>query len=334
MVENDSTSDRLHRMLIAELASAGCFRPATLRCAAYGTFIVACYAAGYAALLTDPHLAVRVLAIAAIAFISVHAGFVAHEAGHGAITRDRRAADLVGQIFHTLLAGLSYSYFQHIHRLHHPHCNDRGRDPDMQSEFVSMYRESALSKTGLGRLISRHQAGLVWVLIGLQGLTLKIDGLRYLLRNLHSTRMDQLFVLLHLALWYVPPVLVLGLQDAVLNYSLMTMLIGFYVGTIFVVNHVGTQVIESDEPISFFRQELSVTRNLGASRLHDFVFGGVNNHIEHHLFPSMPTARLRSARRITREFCRRHGIPYREMSWLEAAREVTRHFKAMSAFVS
>jgi hypothetical protein len=47
----------------------------------------------------------------------------------------------------------------------------------------------------------------------------------------------------------------------------------------------------------------------------------------------MPTARLRRARRITREFCRRHGIAYREMSWVEAAREVTRHFKAMSAFV-
>jgi hypothetical protein len=48
----------------------------------------------------------------------------------------------------------------------------------------------------------------------------------------------------------------------------------------------------------------------------------------------MPTARLRTARRITREFCCRHAIPYREMSWLEAAREVTRHFRAMSAFVS
>jgi fatty acid desaturase len=333
MTANDSTSDRLHRMLIAELASAGCFRPATLRCAAYGTFIVACYAAGYAALLTEPHLAVRALAIAAVAFISVHAGFLAHEAGHGAITRDRRIADLVGQVFHTLLTGLSYSYFQHIHRLHHPHCNDRGRDPDMQSEFVSMYRESALSKTGLGKLISRHQAFLVWVLIGLQGLTLKIDGLRYVLRNPRDSRMDQLFLLLHVALWCAP-VLLLGLQGAVLNYSLMTMLIGFYVGTIFVVNHVGTQVIEPDEPISFFRQELSVTRNLGASRLHDFVFGGVNNHIEHHLFPSMPTARLRRARRITREFCRRHAIPYREMSWLDAAREVTRHFKVISAFVS
>jgi len=62
-------------------------------------------------------------------------------------------------------------------------------------------------------------------------------------------------------------------------------------------------------------------------------FGGINNHIEHHLFPSVPTARLRTARTITRAFCRRHGVPYREMSWRAAAREVTQHFRAMSAFV-
>lgn len=325
--------ERLHRMLIAELSAAGCFCPATARTVVYGAFILACYAAGYATLLTGPCLAVRALAIVTLAFISVHAGFVAHEAGHGAITRDRRVAALVGQLFDTLLAGLSYSYFRHIHCLHHPHCNDRGSDPDMQSEFVSMYRQSALSKTGFGRLISRHQAVLIWILIGLQGFTLKIDGLLFLRRNPRGTGLDRFFGLLHLALWFVPPVLALGFQDALLNYALVNVLIGFYIGTIFVVNHVGTRVIEPDESISFFLHEISVTRNLGASRLHDFIFGGVNNHIEHHLFPSMPTARLRSARRITREFCRRHGIAYREMSWLAAAREVTRHFKAMSAFV-
>ena len=325
--------ERLHRLLIAELSSAGCFRPATLRGAAYGAFIVASYAAGYATLLSDPGIGVRALAIALVGFFSVQAGFVAHEAGHGALTRDRRLATLLGHVFHTFLTGLSSSYFRHIHGLHHPHCNDRGRDPDMQSEFVSMYRQSALSKTGLGKLVSRHQAVLIWILIGLQGFTLKLDGLAFVRRNPAGTRADRLFLLLHFAVWFVPPALALGVGDAALNYALITVLIGFYVGSIFVVNHVGTRVVEPDERLSMFEQEISVTRNLGSSRLHDFVFGGVNNHIEHHLFPSMPTARLRRARRITREFCRTHGIAYREMSWFEAAREVTRHVKAMSAFV-
>lgn len=325
--------DELHRQLIAQLSAAGCFRPAPVRCAFYCTLILGCYATAYALLLSMPPAWLRALAIVVLAFVSVHAAFVAHEAGHGAITRERRVAGLIGQVFHTLLTGLSSTYFLHIHRLHHPHCNERARDPDMQSAFIAMYRESALAKGGLGRVISRHQAILIWMLIGLQGFTLKFDGLRFVTRNPRATRLDQLFLVLHFALWLVAPVLALGAMDALLNYALMTVLIGFYVGSIFVVNHIGTRVIEPEESVPFFLQEVSVTRNLGSSRFADFVFGGLNNHIEHHAFPAMPSARLPAARRITREFCRAHGIPYREMSWLEAAREVTRHFKAMSALV-
>jgi fatty acid desaturase len=326
-------SDQLHHLLIRELSNAGCFRPVPLRSAAYGVFILAGYAAAYAALLTDPGLAARALAIAALAFISVQAGFLAHEAVHGALTRNRFVTGFVGQIFNTLLTALCYSYFCHIHRRHHPHCNNRLRDPDMQSEVFSMYAQSALEKRGLGALVSRHQSVLIWILVWLQGFTLKIDSLQFLARNRRATRVDQVMMLLHFALWFVPPVMALGFATALTNYLLMTLLIGPYLGTVFLVNHIGTRVIEPDEAISFFEQELTVTRNLGASRLDDFLFGGLNNHIEHHLFPSMPTAGLRRARVITREFCRRYGLVYREMSWLAAAREVTAHFKAISAFV-
>ena len=325
--------NRLHRLLTAELAAAGCFRPAPARAAAYGVFILSVYAAAYATLLADPGIALRALAIVALAFISVHAGFLAHEAGHGALTRDRRIAAAVGQVFNTLLTALCYSYFSYIHRRHHPHCNDRGRDPDMQSELFSMYVESARAKRGLGRWISRHQATLIWVLVWLQGFTLKIDSLQHLARRPRATRVDQAVVALHFALWFVPPMIALGAADALVNYVLMTLLIGPYLGTIFLVNHIGTRVIEPGEQLSHFEQEIAVTRNVGDTRLHDFLFGGVNNHIEHHLFPAMPSARLRAARDITRAFCRRHGVDYREMSWLAAAREVTRHFRAMSAFV-
>ncbi len=58
----------------------------------------------------------------------------------------------------------------------------------------------------------------------------------------------------------------------------------------------------------------------------DFLFGGLNNHIEHHLFPTLPRKGLRRARRITRDFCRRHGVPYRETSWPRAAAEVSHFF--------
>ena len=67
---------RLHRLLINELSSAGCFRPAPLRTAAYGAFVLTGYACAYATLLTAPSWGIRLLAIAALAFLCVHAGFI------------------------------------------------------------------------------------------------------------------------------------------------------------------------------------------------------------------------------------------------------------------
>lgn len=334
-VKNTSAAEerRLHGLLVAELSAAGCFRRAPARSVAYGAAMLALYAAAYSALLADPGVALRAVSIALLAALCMHGGFLAHEAGHGALTGNRRLATAVGLVFNTLVSGMCYAFFQHIHRKHHPHCNERAHDPDMQSALFTIYPESARGKRWFGRLITRHQAWLIWVLVWLQGFTLKIDSLCLLARNLRTTRVEQAVLALHVVLWLVVPPLVIGFADAWLNYSLITLLIGGYTGAAFLVNHIGTRVIEPGERRSHFLHEIEVTRNLGSSRLADFVFGGLNNHIEHHVFPSMPTARLRAARAITRDFCRRHGIEYREMSWLQAAREVTTHFRAMSALV-
>ena len=81
-------------------------------------------------------------------------------------------------------------------------------------------------------------------------------------------------------------------------------------------------VVQAGEKMPGFVQKLITTRNLGGSRLEDIYFGGMNNHIEHHLFPSIPSARLRKARLIVKTFCLQHGLSYREMNWRKAAGEV------------
>src|SRR5262249_19519003 len=160
---------------------------ATGRSMAYGALILGTYAVAYGVLLTDPGLAIRALAIVALAACCMHGGFLAHEAGHGALTSNRRLATAVGMVFNPLVSGMCYAHFQAIHRKHHPHCNERAHDPDMQSELFTIYPESAPGKHRFGQLISRHQAWLIWVLVWLQGLTLKIDSLSLLARNPRTT---------------------------------------------------------------------------------------------------------------------------------------------------
>jgi fatty acid desaturase len=107
-----------------------------------------------------------------------------------------------------------------------------------------------------------------------------------------------------------------------MNYGIITWVAGLYLGMVLLPNHIGTRVIGPDESLSAFRQTLVTTRNLGVSWIEDIVFGGLNNHVEHHLFPTISSVRLRHARVITREFCRQHNLPYREMNWFHGMREV------------
>ena len=326
-----SAGDSLYYLLHREVMDAGCFEPVRWRQIGYMIFVVSGFGLGYLTLLSDAAMGPRLAALVLIAAASVHAGFVAHEIGHGAVTRNRTLAVVVGQFFLTFLTALTYGHFQDIHTRHHAHCNRRTLDPDMQSGAFSMYLESALEKRGLGWLVTRYQAVLIWFLVSLQGFTLKIDSLRFMCREPRQARADWLVLPLHAAFWVGLPATVLGFEVAAMNYLLLTWFTGSYLGAIFLVNHIGTEVLgPEDDGMCFFEQQITTTRNLGASRIADFLFGGLNNHIEHHLFPTMPRTGLRRARTITREFCWRHDILYRETNWLGAAADVARFFREVT----
>lgn len=321
----------LRRLLKAELSSANCFAPAPLQQTLHIIALFAAYAAGYALLLTDPGAIARVATLALLAFVSVQAGFVAHEAGHGAITRKRWVAVAIGQFLNTFLTALCYSHFQKIHVCHHRHCNNQDRDIDMQSAIFSLYPDAKQHKsTAFGRFITRYQAYLIWPLVTLQGFSLKVDSLKTLYQNPRKTRTDQVVLLLHFALWFGLPVHVLGFADALLNYALMTWFIGPYLGSVFLVNHIGTHEVRTADRMNGFMQQLATTRNLGDSRFADFLSGGMNNHIEHHMFPSIPSVRLRKARPIVEAFCRRHSLEYRKTRWLPALRDVFVYLRDIS----
>jgi fatty acid desaturase len=73
------------------------------------------------------------------------------------------------------------------------------------------------------------------------------------------------------------------------------------------------------------------SRNLSGRTFTGFVFGGLDTQIEHHLFPTMPRANLRRARKLVRPFCAEHRIVYTEQSPWQAYREVMRHLRATGA---
>ena len=239
--------------------------------------------------------------------------------------------DLICEIFNTFLTALCYAHFQRIHKCHHAHTNEVDKDVDARSAIFSLYPEAVAEKRGtFGRCVTRYQHWLIWPLVSLQGFSLKFDSLHTLSELPRKTRIDQFALVLHLLLWLGIPVYVLGFPPAVVNYLLMTWLMGPYLGSIFLPNNVGMYYLRPRETVPYLHQQLITTRNLGTSVLSDLLFGGLNHHIEHHLFPTVSMYKLRVARRITEHFCQVHKLPYTQMSWGWAMVEVFVHLRRIA----
>ena len=85
-----------------------------------------------------------------------------------------------------------------------------------------------------------------------------------------------------------------------------------YLGISFAPNHKGMPIIETAAATSFARRQVVTARNITGGRFTDFMLGGLNYQIEHHLFPSMPRPNLRRVQGLVRDFCVAADLCYRE----------------------
>ena len=88
-------------------------------------------------------------------------------------------------------------------------------------------------------------------------------------------------------------------------------------------------LLSPDDELDYLRRQVLTSRNIRGGRFVDFVFGGLNYQIEHHLFPSMPRPNLRRAQALVRRFCQERQIPYAETSLPASYRLALRHLHAV-----
>ncbi len=290
------------------------------------------YLAGFGYLLTGPSTVGCLVACGVIGFAHVHGNFIAHDAGHGAITKNELAVELIGQFFDSFLGGYSFTYFRRAHDLHHYHCNEIDRDPNTMTRMFRFTAQGWGHRTGPTRLTTRWQHVLIPLLYPLWSFALRAEGIAYTARNLRRARIDAVLLVAHFALWFSLPVLALGWWGAIGCYAGVTAVTSLYLAVIVPINHIGMPTLDASTPTSFIAQQVTTTRNLPSSPLRDFLFIGQNSQIEHHLFPWAPTFNLGRGRAIVRRFCRDHGLRYHECSFDAALREVHQHYYRMARY--
>ena len=274
----------------------------------------------------------QLVTAAFLAVVFTQLAFVGHDAGHRQIFRSRRANDLVGLVHANLLLGVSYDWWVGKHNRHHSNPNHEDLDPDISITALAFTDDQASSKHGLVRLIARYQGWLFFPLLLLEAAHLHLASIKATLQGSGRTNaVEGLLLLAHVAAFVAVLVLVLSPLQAVAFVLIQQGLFGLYLGCSFAPNHKGMPTLTEADALDFVRRQVLTSRNVAGSWLVDYVLGGLNYQIEHHLFPNMPRPNLRRAQPLVREFCQQHGLNYTEASLVGSYAEAVRHLHAVGA---
>jgi fatty acid desaturase len=275
----------------------------------------------------------QLLTAAYLAIVFTQIAFVGHDAGHRQLFRSRRANDRVGLLHANLLAGISFGWWVPKHNAHHSNPNHEDLDPDISITALAFTADQASSRHGLVRLVARHQGWLFFPLLLLEAAHLHLASAKAIIRGGHgrANLVEGLLLGAHTAGYVTALVLVLSPLQAVAFVVVQQGLFGLYLGCAFAPNHKGMPTLTAADQLDFLRRQVLTSRNVAGGRLVDWLLGGLNYQIEHHLFPNMPRPNLRRAQPLIRAFCQDHGLPYTEASLVGSYAQAVRHLHTVGA---
>jgi fatty acid desaturase len=270
-----------------------------------------------------------------LAFVFAQLGFIVHDAGHQEIFSGPTGNEVIGLIHSNLLLGFSYSWWLHKHNSHHCSPNHITGDPDVDIPLFAFTKDQAAGKRGLARLTVRYQHFCFFPLSLLEAFVLKVDSVKFLMRNKVAHPVIEVsFLILH-ACWFLGLLyLLLGWPHAILFFVAQQMFLGLYLTLIFAPNHQGMPLLQGGAAVNFLREQVLTSRNIKRHPGVDYCTGGLTCQIEHHLFPTMPTNKLRQVQKIVKSYCVSRGVPYHETSLFQSFREVYEDLRENSLIVS
>ena len=261
-----------------------------------------------------------------LAFVFTQIGFLGHDAGHRQIFTSRRANYIVGILHGNLAIGLSYGWWVDKHNRHHAHPNQDDKDPDIKTGALLFSSGQAGDRGPVARFLHRHQAYLFFPLLLLEAINLHVASARALAgRAARQRSWEAVLFATHVLVYLGVVFLVLSPLPAVVFIVVHQGLFGLYLGCSFAPNHKGMEILKADDRSDFLRRQVLTSRNVRGNWLVDFVLGGLNYQVEHHLFPSMPRPNLRHSQALIQQFCAQHGLPYCRAGLVESYVTALRH---------
>ena len=257
----------------------------------------------------------QLLIAVVFAFVFTQTAFLGHDAAHRQIFRSGKWNDWISLIIGDLFVGMSYGWWQHKHTRHHANPNLEGADPDIELPVIAFTpAQVAEPHPWMVAWLISHQGWFFFPILLLEGLSLHASSVRrvFARETVAHRPVEIAFLAVRIGGYLTIVFLVLSPGIAAAFLGVQLGLFGLYMGMAFAPNHKGMPLVPHDAKLDFLRRQVLMSRNIRGNRVLDFLMGGLNYQIEHHLFPSMPRPHLRWAAPLIANYCRSQDVAYTE----------------------
>ncbi|XP_014662015.1 PREDICTED: sphingolipid 10-desaturase-like [Priapulus caudatus] len=264
-------------------------------------------------------------------------GFLMHDAMHTHLTNVRRIDHAVGVVVGTCCIGISATWWRDEHFVHHALTNvvdyaRRFADPQMWEAtwaqdaklfpyFATRWHRAAVRVQHLTFVPLCVLAGRVAIVV--DSFSGRRPWYEWLAAAVHWVCVS--WLLSTLPSWREACVVygIACMGEGVLHIQLL-------------ISHYAKPFREQRvmQRTDFYRFQVEANINIANPPWLDWFHGGLNLHIEHHLFPRMPRCHFRRASLHVRRVCKELGIVYDECSWTDAVRRTLTKLKTMSEHFS
>jgi len=258
--------------------------------------------------------------------------FTAHDAGHMGITHGFQTDTCIGIFIADFLGGLSLGWWKRTHNVHHIVTNSPEHDPDIEhmpffaishrffTSLRSTYYDRDMTFNAAAQFLIKYQHYLYYPILLMGRFNLYVLSWSYLVSPTQGPRKGPawwhryLEMVGQVVFWYWFGYQTMYLRIPTWSSRIMFLLISHMVTAPLHVqltlSHFAMSTANLGVRESFAQKMLRTTMDVDCPPWLDFVHGGLQFQVVHHLYPRIPRHNLRQAQKYVKEFCHDVGIPY------------------------